>query len=101
ALENIPFIVSFGSFVDDTSAYADLILPDHSFLETWVDSTPESGSLEAVTTVAGPAMKPLHQTRATADVLIEVGKRLTASMALPWKNAEEVAKSSRVGSRES
>ena len=93
ALEKIPFIVSFGSFVDDTSAYADLVLPDHSFLETWVDSTPESGSLEAVTTVAGPAMKPLHQTRATADVLVDVAGKLKKPVALPWKNAEELAKS--------
>ena len=27
-------------FVDDTSAYADLILPDHSFLESWIDAQP-------------------------------------------------------------
>ena len=44
ALEKAPFIASFGSFVDDTSVLADLILPDHSFLETWVDAAPESGA---------------------------------------------------------
>jgi anaerobic selenocysteine-containing dehydrogenase len=93
-LEKIPFIASFGSFLDDTSILADLILPDHSFLESWVDSTPESGSIEAVTTVAGPAMKPLYQTRATADVLIEVAGKLKSPVALPWKTAEEVAKAS-------
>ena len=87
----IPFIASFGSFVDDTSVLADLILPDHSFLESWVDSTPESGSIEAVTTSAGPVMKPLHNTRATADVLIEVARKLKSPVALPWKTAEEVA----------
>ena len=91
--EKAPFIVSFGSFVDDTSAYADLILPDHTFLESWVDTTPESGSIETVTTVAGPVMKPLHQTRATADVLIEVAGKLKSPIALPWKTAEELAKS--------
>ena len=88
-LEKVPFIASFGSFIDDTSSHADLILPDHSFLESWVDSTPESGSIEPVTTVAGPVMKPLHQTRATADVLIEVAGKLKAPVALPWKTAEE------------
>ena len=93
ALEKVPFIVSFGSFVDDTSSLADVILPDHSFLESWVDVTPESGSIDAVTTVAGPAMKPLHQTRATADVLIEVAGKLKSPVALPWKTAEEVANS--------
>ena len=93
ALEKIPFIVSFGSFLDETSSLADLILPDHSFLESWVDSTPESGALEAVTTVAGPVMKPLHRTRAMADVLIDVAAKLKPPVTLPWKSAEEVAKS--------
>jgi anaerobic selenocysteine-containing dehydrogenase len=93
AIEKAPFVVSFGSFIDDTSVLADLILPDHSFLESWVESTPESGSIDAVTTVAGPVMKPLYQTRATADVLIEVAGKLKTPVALPWKTAEEVAKS--------
>ena len=48
ALKRVPFIVSFGSFIDETSALADLILPDHSFLESWVDAAPESGSAKAV-----------------------------------------------------
>ena len=47
ALKRVPFIVSFGSFIDETSALADLILPDHSFLESWVDAAPESGSAKA------------------------------------------------------
>jgi len=93
ALDKVPFIASFGSFLDDTSVHADLILPDHSFLESWVDSTPESGSIEAVTTVAGPVMKPLHNTRSTVDLLIEVASKLKTPIALPWKTAEEVAKS--------
>ena len=38
-------------------------------------------------------MKPLYQTRATADVLIEVAGKLKTPVALPWKTAEEVAKS--------
>ncbi len=93
ALDKIPFIASFGSFIDDTSAFADLILPDHSFLESWVDAQPESGSIEAVTTSAGPVMKPLYQTRATADVLLEAAGKLKKPVTLPWKTAEEVAKS--------
>jgi menaquinone reductase, molybdopterin-binding-like subunit len=91
ALAKTPFIASFGSFIDDTSIHADLILPDHSFLESWVDSTPESGSIEAVSTVAGPVMKPLHNTRATVDVLIEVAGKLKSPITLPWKTAEELA----------
>ena len=76
AFEAVPFIVSFASFIDETSVLADLILPDHSFLEVWIDAAPESGSAQAVVSVAGPAMKPLFQTRATADVLLQVAGKL-------------------------
>jgi menaquinone reductase, molybdopterin-binding-like subunit len=94
ALDAIPFIASFGSFVDDTSVLADLILPDHSFLESWVDSVPESGAMVAVASVAGPAMKPLYLTRSTPDVLIAVAGKLTSPVALPWKSYDEVLKTS-------
>ena len=76
ALAKIPYIVSFGSFADDTSVMADLILPDHSALESWTDSRPESGTTKAIVTVAAPAMKPLHDTRATQDVLLDVARKL-------------------------
>ena len=44
AISQVPYIVSFGNFIDETSVMADLILPDHSFLESWVQSAPESGA---------------------------------------------------------
>jgi menaquinone reductase, molybdopterin-binding-like subunit len=92
ALMQVPYIVSFGNFIDETSVLADLILPDHSFLESWVQSMPESGAKVAVTSVAGPVMQPLHDTRSTPDVLLDVGKRLKKPLDLPWKNFEEMAK---------
>jgi anaerobic selenocysteine-containing dehydrogenase len=76
ALTRVPFVVSFASFLDETSELAHLILPDHSFLESWVDALPESGALEAVASVAAPAMRPLHNTRATTDVLLEISRTL-------------------------
>jgi anaerobic selenocysteine-containing dehydrogenase len=81
ALARIPYIVSFGSFADDTSVMADLILPDHSALESWIDSRPESGTTKAIVTVAGPVMKPLYNTRATPDVLLDVAKKLKKPLA--------------------
>ncbi len=60
ALKRVPFIVSFGSFVDETSALADLILPDHAPLESWLDDVPESGAGGMVASLAPPAVHPLH-----------------------------------------
>lgn len=92
AIEKIPFIVSFGSFLDETSVLADLVLPDHSFLESWIATLPESGSIGAVATIGAPVMRPLHQTRATPDVLLDLGRRLKRplSPALPWQTIDEM-----------
>jgi anaerobic selenocysteine-containing dehydrogenase len=92
ALEKVPFIASFGSFLDETSNLADLILPDHSFLESWIDDVPESGTTQSVVSVAPPAMRPLHDTRALSDVLLDLAHHLggQTSEALPWKSYEEM-----------
>jgi anaerobic selenocysteine-containing dehydrogenase len=92
ALDKVPFVVSFGCFVDETSAQADLLLPDHSALESWVSALPESGTLMAVASVAPPAMRPIHLTRAVPDVLLEIGRTLQRPLALPWSNFEEFLK---------
>src|SRR3989449_791628 len=83
ALQKVPFIVSFGNFIDETSALADLILPDHSFLESWVEGLPESGAQVAVANLAAPAVRPLHRTRAMPDVLLEVARRLRQPLEPP------------------
>jgi menaquinone reductase, molybdopterin-binding-like subunit len=81
ALKRVPFIVSFGSFIDETSVLADLILPDHAFLESWVDAAPESGSTKAAPSKFGPVMRPLYDTRSTPDVLLEVSRGLAKPIA--------------------
>jgi anaerobic selenocysteine-containing dehydrogenase len=95
-LDKVPFIASFGSFIDESSALADLILPDHSPLESWLDDAPPSGSALSVASLAPPAMNPLHNTRAMPDVLLEVAQQLGGDLAkaLPWKNYEAALKES-------
>ena len=81
ALAKIPAIVSFGSFIDETSAQADLILPDHAALESWLDSVPESGSMQTVVNLSPPAVLPLHDTRSMPDVLLGVAHELGGEVA--------------------
>ena len=81
ALAKIPTIVSFGNFIDETSAQADLILPDHAPLESWLDSVPESGSLQTVVNLSPPAVLPLHDTRSMPDVLLGVAHQLGGEVA--------------------
>jgi anaerobic selenocysteine-containing dehydrogenase len=96
AIAKIPYIVSFGNFIDETSAQADLILPDHAPLESWLDSIPESGSLQAVASVAPPAVAPLHDTRSMPDVLLGLAQQLGGDMTkgLPFKTFDAMLKAS-------
>ena len=96
AFEKIRFIASFGSFIDETSSLADLILPDHSPLESWLDDAPPSGSARAVASLGPPAMSPLHNTRAMPDVLLDIAQQLGGDLAkaLPWKTYDEALKAS-------
>ena len=96
AIDKVPFIASFGSFIDETSALADLILPDHSPLESWLDDVPPSGSAKPVVSVAPPAMNPLHNTRAMPDVLLDIAHQLGGNLAksLPWKTYDEAIQAS-------
>jgi anaerobic selenocysteine-containing dehydrogenase len=86
ALAKIPYIVSFGGFIDETSEQADLILPDHAALESWTDSVAESGSSRAVVSLAPPAVLPLHDTRPMPDVVLSLGRQLGGEVAkaVPW-----------------
>lgn len=62
SLRNKDLIVSFGNFMDDTAAYADLLLPDHHSLETMLevqplyDTRPMNEILSAVAAKAGVTM---------------------------------------------
>jgi len=95
-LEKVPFIASFGSFVDETSILADLILPDSSPLESWMDGSPEAGTTRMIVNVAPPAMNPIHETRSMPDVLLTIAQQTggDAAKALPWKSYEDAVKAS-------
>jgi anaerobic selenocysteine-containing dehydrogenase len=92
AIAKIPYIVSFGSFLDETSALADLILPDHAPLESWLDDVPESGAAGMVASLAAPAVHPLHDTRAMPDVLLDLARGLGGNIAaaVPYKAYDEM-----------
>ncbi|HSB91199.1 MAG TPA: molybdopterin-dependent oxidoreductase [Anaerolineales bacterium] len=91
AVSHVPFVVSFNSFVDETAIQADLLLPDHSYLESWGYQVPAPGADRPVVSAQQPVVRPLYDTRATADVLLALASRLggPAAAALPW--VDEVA----------
>jgi anaerobic selenocysteine-containing dehydrogenase len=92
AIKTVPFIVSFSPFLDESTAMADLILPDHTYLERWQDDPVTHLAGFNCFSVARPASKPVHQTRNSADVLLQIANRLggTIAQSFPWKKFEDL-----------
>jgi anaerobic selenocysteine-containing dehydrogenase len=80
AFEKIPLIVSFSSFMDDTARRADLILPDHTDLESWGDVVPFAGIRSQVTGILQPVVMPLYDTRAFPDLVLAAARGLGGSV---------------------
>ena len=72
-------VISFSPFVDDSSAYADLILPDHSPLESAAASVPPVAPMSALTG-SRSFVQPLYDTRATEEVLGALANKLGKSI---------------------
>jgi len=96
AVAQIPFIVSFSSFYDETTQLADLILPAPTFLERWDDAYGVPGVPYSVYGLAKPVLPPLHGNRNPGEVLIALAKGLGGSVqeALGFENMEAVVKQS-------
>jgi anaerobic selenocysteine-containing dehydrogenase len=78
-IEKAPAILSFSSFLDDSSAYADLILPDHSPLEAASAVVPDIAPGRALTG-ARAFVAPLGDTRSTEQLLVDLAKAAGKSM---------------------
>jgi molybdopterin-containing oxidoreductase family iron-sulfur binding subunit len=86
AMAKVPFKVSFSSANDETTALADLVLPDHTPYEAWGDAEPVRG----VRRLQQPTVRPLFDTRALPDVLLDLGRRLGAGDRLPAGSFRDV-----------
>ncbi|MCL5025513.1 MAG: molybdopterin-dependent oxidoreductase [Chloroflexi bacterium] len=92
AFQKIPFIVSFSPFMDESSQYADLILPDCTFLERLQDDEPPPHLGSPVLGLRQPVVTPLYDTANTGDVLILLARMMGGAVgaAFPWRNFEEM-----------
>lgn len=70
SLERVPFIASFSSFMDETAALSDLILPEHIYLEDWGSDIPEPAPGFMVLGFQQPVVKPFYDTRSFGDILL-------------------------------
>ena len=92
ALAKIPLIVSLSSFMDETTTLADIILPSHTYLESWGDDFPEAGVGFPIGAVSQPVVSPLYNTRATGDIFLALAQQMDLSDAIPWSSMKDCIK---------
>jgi len=90
AFDKILFVVSFSSFMDETSENADLILPNHAYLERYEDVPLAVGLQKPVVGLTRPVVEPLFNTKHVGDVVIRMAKALGGNIAdsFPWDSYE-------------
>lgn len=76
ALTQVPLIVSFASAPDEMTSRAHWVLPDHTPFESWGDAEP----VASVRRLQQPTIRPIFDTRALGDVLLDLAKRMGADL---------------------
>jgi anaerobic selenocysteine-containing dehydrogenase len=94
ALDKIGSVVSFSSFMDDTTQLADLVLPGPTYLERLEDVHTPPGLQYAVFGLSQPILSPRFETRHPGDVLIQLAKSLGGNVgaSFPWSDYETALK---------
>ncbi len=94
ALDQIPYVVSFATQMNETAAQADLILPDLSHLERYDDVPAASGFNRPLIGLARPVVAPLGDVRHTGDVVLQIAAAIGGSVAasMPWDDYETCLK---------
>ncbi len=74
------FVIDTSPFPGETAVFADLILPDHTYLERLQDTPTYPFEGWPMTALRTPAVEPVHDTKVFGDILIEIGKRIDGPM---------------------
>ena len=97
AAYNVPYIVSFSDVMDDTTAVADLVLPQHNYLEDWGTDVPDPAPGYQVIGFQQPVVRPFFEprgeqlgTRNFADVLMATAQGLEIDLGLPGETFREI-----------
>lgn len=95
AFEQIPFVVSFSTYFDETASRAHLILPNDHYLERWEDVPTPIGLPRAVLGMRKPVVERQFDTRHAGDTVLALAAGLGGSVAasFPWDSYENLLES--------
>jgi len=94
---NVPMIVSFSNRMDDTTALADIVLPEHSSFEDWGDDVPNPAPGYQTIGFQQPVVRPFFESRGQhlgsksfPDVLISMAQTLGLDLGLAGETFKDV-----------
>jgi anaerobic selenocysteine-containing dehydrogenase len=79
------FVIETSPFPSETAIFADLILPDHTFLERLHDAPTYPFQGWPMAQLRVPAIEPLYDTKFFGDTVFEIGKRIKGPMGEYYK----------------
>ena len=79
SLVNVESVVSFGGFIDDSAAYADLVLPDHHAMESESAVVPPVAGTPVAFVTTTPFTRPLYNTRPIEETLSDVARKMSVT----------------------
>lgn len=96
---DVPFIFAVSNFLDDSTAMADLILPENDALEDWGSDIPDPAPGYQLVGFQQPVVRPFYEnlgaelgTKNFADIMIDLAPRLGLDLALPGETFTEILK---------
>ena len=91
AMAKIPLKVSFSSYMDETTEMADLVLPNHTYLERYEDIPAPFAYPRPIISLARPVAEPQLNTMHTGDVVLQLARALGGSISasFPWDSYED------------
>ncbi|MGD9731116.1 MAG: molybdopterin-dependent oxidoreductase [Desulfamplus sp.] len=95
AVNKIPFVVSFSSYMDDTAQFADVILPSNTPLEMSQDVYSGACIAQNIISLSKSVAAPVYDTKHPGDSIITLAKAMEGSVAssFPWETYDKCLES--------
>lgn len=81
AVKKVPLVVSFSPLPDESTLFADWVLPDHTYLERFDLVQPAPGLGRGAAGLRQPAVPPQLDTRHSGDVVLGLAKAIGGTVA--------------------
>ncbi len=89
ALKDV-FVIDTSPYPGETAMFADLVLPESTYLERLQDSPTYPFEGWPMTALRVPAVEPIYDTRHFGDILIDIGKRLNGRIGEYYREIDSV-----------